>query len=43
MTQRLGVLGYAAVSSSPEDCTAKFKAEAAKWTKVIRVSGIKGG
>jgi tripartite-type tricarboxylate transporter receptor subunit TctC len=42
VTQRLGVLGYAAVSSSPEDCTAKFKAEAAKWTKVIRVSGTKG-
>jgi tripartite-type tricarboxylate transporter receptor subunit TctC len=42
VTQRLGVLGYAAVSSSPEDCTAKFKAEAAKWTKVIRVSGMKG-
>jgi tripartite-type tricarboxylate transporter receptor subunit TctC len=40
--QRLAVLGYAEVSSSPEDCTAKFKAEAAKWTKVIRVSGIKG-
>jgi tripartite-type tricarboxylate transporter receptor subunit TctC len=40
--QRLAVLGYAAVSSSPEDCTAKFKAEAAKWTKVIRVSGMKG-
>jgi tripartite-type tricarboxylate transporter receptor subunit TctC len=42
VAQRLGVLGYAAVSSSPEDCTAKFRAEAAKWTKVIRVSGIKG-
>jgi tripartite-type tricarboxylate transporter receptor subunit TctC len=42
VTQRLAVLGYNAVSSSPEDCTAKFKAEAAKWTKVIRVSGMKG-
>jgi tripartite-type tricarboxylate transporter receptor subunit TctC len=42
VTQRLAVLGYAAVSSSPEDCTAKFKAEAAKWTKVIRASGMKG-
>jgi tripartite-type tricarboxylate transporter receptor subunit TctC len=40
--QRLAVLGYAEVSSSAEDCAAKFKAEAAKWTKVIRVSGIKG-
>jgi tripartite-type tricarboxylate transporter receptor subunit TctC len=42
VTQRLGVLGYAAVSSSPEECAAKFRAEAAKWTKVIRVSGMKG-
>ena len=42
VTQRLAVLGYAAVSSSPEDCAAKFKAEAAKWTKVIGASGIKG-
>jgi tripartite-type tricarboxylate transporter receptor subunit TctC len=42
VTQRLAVLGYAAVSSSPEECAAKFKAEAAKWTKVIRLSGIKG-
>ena len=40
--QRLAVLGYAEVSSSPEDCAAIFKAEAAKWTKVIRVSGAKG-
>jgi len=42
VTQRLAVLGYAGVSSSPEDCAAKFKAEAAKWTKVIGASGIKG-
>jgi tripartite-type tricarboxylate transporter receptor subunit TctC len=42
VAQRLAVLGYAAVSSSPEDCAAKFRAEAAKWTKVISVSGIKG-
>jgi tripartite-type tricarboxylate transporter receptor subunit TctC len=40
--QRLAVLGYAEVSSSPEDCAAQFKAEAAKWTKVIRASGAKG-
>ena len=40
--QRLAVLGYVAVLSSPEECLAKFKAEAEKWTKVIRVSGVKG-
>jgi len=42
VTQRLAVLGYTSVSSSPEECAAKFRAEAAKWTKVIRVSGMKG-
>ncbi len=40
--QRLAVLGYGEMSSSPEECAAIFKAEAAKWTKVIRVSGTKG-
>jgi len=40
--QRLAVLGYVEVSSSPEECAAKFRAEAAKWTKVVRVSGAKG-
>jgi tripartite-type tricarboxylate transporter receptor subunit TctC len=42
VTQRLAVLGYAAVLSSPEECAATFRAEAAKWTKVIRVSGTRG-
>ena len=42
MKQRLAVLGYETVSSSPEDCAAQFKSETAKWTKVIRDSGIKG-
>jgi len=39
--QRLGVLGYEAVASSTEDCAARFRGEADKWTKVIRASGIK--
>jgi tripartite-type tricarboxylate transporter receptor subunit TctC len=42
MKQRLAVLGYETVSSSPEDCAAQFKSETAKWTKVIHDSGIKG-
>jgi tripartite-type tricarboxylate transporter receptor subunit TctC len=42
MRQRLAVLGYETVASSPEDCAAQFKSEAAKWTKVIQDSGIKG-
>jgi hypothetical protein len=39
--QRLGVLGYEAVAGSSEECAAKFKGEADKWTKVIRASGMK--
>jgi tripartite-type tricarboxylate transporter receptor subunit TctC len=42
MKQRLAVLGYDTVASSPEDCAAMFKSELVKWTKVIRDSGIKG-
>jgi len=42
MKQRLAVLGYDTVASSPEDCAAAFKSELVKWTKVIRDSGIKG-
>jgi tripartite-type tricarboxylate transporter receptor subunit TctC len=42
MKQRLAVLGYETVSSSPEACAAQFKSETVKWTKVIRDSGIKG-
>lgn len=39
--QRLDVLGYVPVSSTPEEATAKFKADAAKWAKVIRDAGMK--
>jgi tripartite-type tricarboxylate transporter receptor subunit TctC len=39
--QRLGVLGYEAVATSIEDCAARFRGEADKWTKVIRASGIR--
>jgi tripartite-type tricarboxylate transporter receptor subunit TctC len=42
VTQRLAVLGYEHVSSSPEECAAMFRNEADKWTKVIRASGIRG-
>jgi len=40
--ERLAALGYEPVASTPEECGAKFKTEIAKWTKVIRASGIKG-
>jgi tripartite-type tricarboxylate transporter receptor subunit TctC len=41
MKERLAVLGYEPVASTPEECEAKFKREIAKWTKVIREAGIK--
>jgi tripartite-type tricarboxylate transporter receptor subunit TctC len=42
MKERLAALGYEPVANTPEECTAELKAEAAKWTKVIREAGIKG-
>jgi len=38
--QRLGVLGYEPLSSTPEEATARFKVDAAKWAKVIRDAGM---
>jgi tripartite-type tricarboxylate transporter receptor subunit TctC len=40
--ERLAVLGFETIASSPEACGAQFKADAVKWTKVIREAGIKG-
>jgi len=42
MKERLATLGYEPVASTPDECTAQLKSEAAKWTKVIRDAGIKG-
>jgi tripartite-type tricarboxylate transporter receptor subunit TctC len=39
--ERLGALGYEPIGSSPEQCNEFFKIETAKWSKVIRASGIK--
>jgi len=39
--ERLGVLGYEPIGSTPEQCAEFFKTETAKWSKVIRGSGIK--
>src|SRR6185437_6645111 len=38
--QRLAVLGYEPLSSTPEEATARFKADAAKWAKVIHDAGM---
>lgn len=39
--QRLDVLGYVPISSTPEEAAARFKSDAAKWAKVIRDAGMK--
>ena len=39
--ERLGALGYEPIGSTPEQCNEFFKTETAKWSKVIRASGIK--
>ena len=38
--QRLAALGYEPLSSTPEEATARFKADAAKWAKVIHDAGM---
>jgi tripartite-type tricarboxylate transporter receptor subunit TctC len=40
LQERLAVLGFEAVGSSPEQCDAFFRTEMAKWSKVIRAAGI---
>jgi tripartite-type tricarboxylate transporter receptor subunit TctC len=39
--ERLASLGIEPVGNSPEECDAFLRAEAAKWSKVIRNAGIK--
>jgi tripartite-type tricarboxylate transporter receptor subunit TctC len=41
MKERLATLGFEPVGNTPEECAAVFKAELAKWSKVIRTAGIK--
>jgi tripartite-type tricarboxylate transporter receptor subunit TctC len=41
MQERLAVLGFEAVGSSPEQCDAFFRTEMAKWSKVIKAAGIR--
>jgi len=38
--QRFAVLGYEPMSITPEEATARFKADGAKWAKVIRDAGM---
>jgi tripartite-type tricarboxylate transporter receptor subunit TctC len=39
--EKLAALGFEPIGSTPEECAALFKAEIAKWGKVIRAAGIK--
>ena len=34
-------MAYVPIGNSPEECTAFFKAEMAKWGKVIKDAGLK--
>jgi tripartite-type tricarboxylate transporter receptor subunit TctC len=39
--EKLAVMAYVPIGSSPEECTAFFKAEMAKWSKVIKDAGLR--
>jgi len=39
--QRLDALGYVPISCTPEEATATFKSDAARWAKVIRDAGMR--
>jgi tripartite-type tricarboxylate transporter receptor subunit TctC len=38
---KLTAMAYVPIGSTPEECTAFFKAEMAKWSKVIKDAGLK--
>jgi tripartite-type tricarboxylate transporter receptor subunit TctC len=38
--QKLAAMAYVPIGSSPEECTAFFKDEMAKWSKVIEDAGL---
>ena len=39
--ERLDALGFEPVVNTPDECTAFFKAESAKWSKVIKAAGLR--
>ena len=39
--EKMVALGFLAVDTTPEQAAALFRAESAKWSKVIREAGIK--
>jgi tripartite-type tricarboxylate transporter receptor subunit TctC len=41
VTDKLAAMAYVPIGSSPEECTAFFKAEMTKWGKVIKDAGLR--
>ena len=39
--ERLAAMAYVPIGSSPEECTAFFQGEMAKWSKVIKDAGLR--
>ena len=39
--EKLAAMAYVPIGSSPEECAAFFKAEMAKWSKVIKDAGLR--
>ncbi len=41
IVERLDALGFESIANTPEECDKFFRAEEAKWSKVIKASGIR--
>jgi tripartite-type tricarboxylate transporter receptor subunit TctC len=39
--ERLAAMAYVPIGSSPQECTAFFQGEMAKWSKVIKDAGLR--
>jgi len=39
--ERLAAMAFETVASTPEECNEFFRAESAKWSKVIKLAGIR--
>jgi tripartite-type tricarboxylate transporter receptor subunit TctC len=39
--ERLDTLGFEPVANTPDECAEFFRAEMAKWSKVIKAAGIR--
>ena len=39
--QKLAAIAYVPIGNSPEECSAFFKSEMAKWGKIIKNAGLR--